>query len=712
MAAGTTGKSGRTAAPSTRATSSRGSAIRSACRQSGGQLCWYSTHYSSTCGTELVSGGGSMPNIHRERIARWAERTLAEQRQLTPDQRRFLAGLLTVRGWHVLVDRGSPMPDRIAAFALGRTGVFALVFCDALPSSTDVLKIRGDAEQTFARFVVGGAQFVPHSVDIVLLMPRGSRAAAEGRYLVVDETSFVETVTHRAKRMRAERVSELAATAAEKLNTHNYLCADDAPQAEAVDGGGLFDQDDLRADARTAALARPFSDWMTFLDPEQLSLVHTTFTGPARFSGPAGTGKSVVALHRMAHFAKRSPGRLLFTTFVRSLPTYHERGFAQLAPHAVDRAQFKGLHAWATAFLRRRRVEFDLDNAVIKDAFSKAWRGAGRVLDRVEGTDRGYWKDEIDRVIKGRRVTDLVTYKRVKRVGREGISLRSSHRQFVWEHLYLPYQEVLDAQQVHDFNDVISLAVDELRARPLDSTEAYSMVVVDEVQDFTLTQLQLVHQIAGGDSDAQLLLVGDGQQQVYAGGCTLSEAGIPLAGGRGRVLRTNYRNREAVLRYSQRIDAGNTVDDLDGGAGVILRDSDPTLSDGHAEDVHVSRRDIDRLLPRAIREAEIQPDSEVAVVVNWPNEVFRYLRVLRRAGIDAIALENDDGSQVGPVKVGTVRRAKGMDFAAVFHITEEPPSDLAELSGGARDRAEMLARQLLVATSRARDYLWVAYLSD
>ncbi|MFC9665584.1 UvrD-helicase domain-containing protein [Nocardia sp. NPDC127606] len=590
--------------------------------------------------------------------------------------------------------------------------MFALVFTDTLPSSVDVLKIRSEAERTFAKSVVGGSQFVPHSLDIMLLMPRGSRAASDGRYLVVDETSFVDTLTHREKRMRAERVSELAATAAEKLSAHRYLCADDAPAAETVDAGGLFDQDDLRVDARTAALARPFSDWMTFLDPDQLSLVHTTFTGPARFSGPAGTGKSVVALHRMAHFAKRNPGRLLFTTFVKSLPAYHERGFAQLAPHAVDRAEFKGLHAWATAFLRRRRVKFELDNATIKEAFSQAWRGASGVLDRVEGTDRGYWKDEIDRVIKGRRITDLLTYKRVRRVGREGISLRSSSRQFVWETLYQPYQEFLDARNIHDFNDVISLAVDELRARPLDSTEAYAMVVVDEVQDFTLAQLQLVHQIAGGDSESQLLLVGDGQQQVYAGGCTLSEAGIPLAGGRGRILRTNYRNREAVLRYSQRIDAGNAVDDLDGGVGVILRDSDPTLSDGRADDVHVSRREVDRLLPLALRNAPLAPSSEIAVIVNWPNQVYRYLRVLRRAGFDAISMENYDGSQVGPIKVGTVRRAKGMDFAAVFHITEEPPTDLGALSGGARDRAEMLARQLLVATSRARDYLWVAYLSD
>ncbi|WP_040689044.1 UvrD-helicase domain-containing protein [Nocardia vinacea] len=653
-----------------------------------------------------------MANIHRERVARWAERTLSEQRQLTSAQRRFLAGLLTVRGWHLLVERGTPRSDRAAAFAVGRTGVFALVFAESVPDSATIGKIRKNAEESFARLALGGTQFVPYSVELVLLVPDTKHFLADGRFLVADEAGFVGILVRGDQRMRAQRADELAATAAAKLSSHQWLRADDAPESESVDAGSLFDEVDLRSDARDVALARPFGDWMTFLDPDQLSLVHATFNGPARFSGPAGTGKSVVALHRMAHFAKRNPGRLLFTTFVKTLPSYHELGFRRLAPYAADRAKFTGLHAWTTAFLRSRGIDFNLDEGAINTALAKAWQGARDVLDRVEGTDHGYWTDEIDRVIKGRGISEPERYETVKRTGREGISLHSNKRKYVWEHWYTPYQQGLEARGAHDFNDVIAVAVDELKQRPLDNTEDFAMVVVDEVQDFTLRQLELVHQIAGGDVDAQLLLVGDGQQQVYAGGCTLSEAGIPLAGGRGRVLRKNYRNRQAVLRYSQCIEAGNTVDDLDGGAGVILRDSESTLPGGQALDVRVGRRDIDRALPQAIRDASLPSSAEIAVIVNWPKEASRYLQVLRRAGFPAISLEHYDGSQVGPIKVGTVRRAKGMDFAAVFHITEEPPADPTQLSGGDRDRADMLARQLLVATSRPRDYLWVAYLTD
>ncbi|GGK62184.1 UvrD-helicase domain-containing protein [Nocardia camponoti] len=653
-----------------------------------------------------------MANIHRERIARWAEQQLAEQRHLPPQQRRLLTGLLTTPGWHLLLSPRPPSASRVAAYALSRTGVFALTFVATPPSPETLLTIRREAEQTFARLSISGTQFVPHSIELVFLVPYGSRITAAGRYLVANETNFVHILSRRDNRMRTERVAELATAAAEILNSWQWLSWGDAPRTETIESTGLFAAEDIAADARLAALRKPFSDWMTFLDPEQLPHVTATFTGPARISGPAGTGKSVVALHRMAHFVKRNSGRVLFTTFVKTLPAYHRRGFARLAPDAANRAVFLGLHAWAMKFLNHRGVEFNLDTDVVDVAFKHAWTRSGKVLGNVKDTDIGYWRDEISRVIKGRGIATKDVYKRVPRKGRDGISLVAARREYVWENWYLPYQRTLDKAGAHDFDDIIALAVAEITARPLDSTENFAMVVVDEVQDFTLMQLRLVHLIAGGGPDAQLLLVGDGQQQVYAGGCTLSEAGISLAGARGRVLRKNYRNCEAVLTYSQRIEASNAVDDLDGGAGIALRDSPPVLPGGRVVDMHVARHEVDGLLPNAIRAADLPPDAEVAVIVNFASEAARYLRVLQRAGFSTRALEAYDGSQVHEIKVGTVHRAKGMDFAAVFHVTDEPPTELSRLTGGARDRAEMLARQLLVATSRARDYLWVAYVVD
>lgn len=649
-----------------------------------------------------------MANIRRERRLRAAEQALAEQAHLSSPERRVLTGILATEDWHLLTRRGTRRPGHPTAFAIGPTGVFAVVFAATAPDAAELGDLRKHAEEPLVRLAAADFRFVPHMVEIVVVLPGRVRAESDGRVHVVDEAGLLDTLIRRERRFKPVRAAQLAASSVDKfIRLQLDLPATDEP----TDLAGLFSETDLNEAERAAALARPFSDWMTFLDPTQLTLVQTTFTGPARISGPAGTGKSVVALHRMAHWAKRHPGRLLFTTFVKTLPTFHERGFARLAPRAVDRAVFTGLHAWTVKFLGERGVSFNLDEKAIDAALAEAWRGVRNTLDKVEGTDFGYWHDEIDRVIKGRGLPSVEAYKQVQRRGREGISLHGKRREFVWKNWYEPYQRALATRGAHDYNDLISLAVEELRARPLTERESFDLVVVDEVQDFTLCQLQLVYEIAGARTDSLLLLVGDGQQEVYAGGCTLSEAGIPLLGGRGRVLRTNYRNRAAILDYARRIEASDTVDDLDGGTGVVLRDSDSTLPDGEVVEEHLTRYQAESALPKAIQAANLT-GADIAVIVPYRSYISRYLTILRRAGFPAIPLEHYDGTQSTDIKVGTIHRAKGMDFTAVFLLTKQPPTNLADLAPATRDQAELQARQHLVAASRARDYLWVGLLTD
>ncbi|WP_280317209.1 UvrD-helicase domain-containing protein [Nocardia wallacei] len=653
-----------------------------------------------------------MPDINRERRRRWIEQRLAAVPNLTAEQRRFLSIPLMERHWHVLIDRTTPRNDRPRAFAVGPTGVYALVFTEQVSDREWLRGIRIRAEEVFAGVAAGRSHYVPHMLEVMLLMPRAVHVAAHDPFVSVDESTMRHALRSGENTLSTRWIGHIAATVAGRSDRFDWIDAEAAPAAEPVVSEGLLDVTELREDERSKMLGRPFQEWMTFLDPDQIGLVNVNFNGPARFSGPAGTGKSVVALHRMARFAKLNPGRLLFTSFVKTLPSYHESAFLRLAPQATDRAEFIGLHAWTMRFLKRRGVTYRVgDDEVYEDAFARAWSKARHVLGRINDTDYQYWKDEVGRVIKGRGLRTVEQYQAVGRAGREGVALGPNQRADVWTLFYEPYQARLAERGIVDFNDVISQAVAELRDRPLDDSEDYALVVVDEVQDFTLLELTLVHHIADGGPEAQLLLVGDGQQQVYAGGCKLSEAGIPLPGGRGRVLRTNYRNRAAVLRFAQRVEAGNTVDDLDGGPGFVLRDSDAVLPGGNAVEKVVRRADIDAELVRAIQESGFA-DSDVAVIVGNRRDALHYQRLLEGAGLPVLPLDRYDGSQHARIKVGTVHRAKGMDFAAVFHITEKQQKPLTELTGGARDRAELLTRQALVAMSRPRDYLWVAYLTD
>jgi superfamily I DNA/RNA helicase len=213
--------------------------------------------------------------------------------------------------------------------------------------------------------------------------------------------------------------------------------------------------------------------------------------------------------------------------------------------------------------------------------------------------------------------------------------------------------------------------------------------------------LRLAERLAGSGPNG-LLLVGDGQQQVYPGGWRLSDTDIPVRG-RSEVLRVNYRNAARVLALAGRMDAVNQVDDIDGPATVTLREADWRHEDGS---VH-TWRGIDGELPdalvQAVRELPVPP-GEAAVIAFTRGEAERYARTLGRAGIEVQSLADYDGRPSPLLKLGTVHQAKGLEFRAAL-VPRLPQRDTAD-SGGARERAELVERQRLVAVTRAREHVW------
>ena len=63
------------------------------------------------------------------------------------------------------------------------------------------------------------------------------------------------------------------------------------------------------ADELERALDYPWEQWTIFLHPAQRATVEREYNGPARVTGSAGTGKTVVALHRAVHLAREPSGR-------------------------------------------------------------------------------------------------------------------------------------------------------------------------------------------------------------------------------------------------------------------------------------------------------------------------------------------------------------------------------------------------------------------
>src|SRR3546814_14156524 len=78
--------------------------------------------------------------------------------------------------------------------------------------------------------------------------------------------------------------------------------------------------------------------------PDQRSVVQQRYSGPARVRGSAGTGKTVVALHRAAELAQRynddSELPILFTTFIKTLPLVFEQLYDRLPNAVPNRVRF------------------------------------------------------------------------------------------------------------------------------------------------------------------------------------------------------------------------------------------------------------------------------------------------------------------------------------------------------------------------------------
>jgi hypothetical protein len=171
-------------------------------------------------------------------------------------------------------------------------------------------------------------------------------------------------------------------------------------------------------EALKEVMAKPIEDWMIFLHPDQAKLTQRPFSGPARVRGAAGTGKTVVALHRAKHLAETYGEKVLFTTYVTNLPKVFGQLFTRLAPELEGQVEFVNLHAWAYRFVKKHGSPFEIDTQQAYSAYNEAYkRVAGNDPD-LEGLGWAYLREELDWVIKGRGLTALEDYLALPRTGR------------------------------------------------------------------------------------------------------------------------------------------------------------------------------------------------------------------------------------------------------------------------------------------------------
>ena len=470
-------------------------------------------------------------------------------------------------------------------------------------------------------------------------------------------------------------------------------------------------------------LAAPIEEWMIFLHPDQRTLVGRRFAGPARVSGSAGTGKTVVALHRAAALAKRfrnsprpagSPPPVLFTTFIKNLPPVFENLYRRLPTAVEGTVEFINVDRLAARFCReaeaRPALNLDAVDAAFDDALAAVIR-LGTPLHRA-GLTRGYLRDEVTAVLKGRGIDTLNEYQNVERTGRR-TRFTAAMREQTWA-LREAWDERLAERGVEDFPDVVRRARDLARDR---SEPRYRAAIVDESQDLTLVGLQFIRALvngAGPEGRDALLLVGDHAQKIYPGGFTLVQAGVDIRG-RSAVLRVNYRNTRPIIDAAMACAGSEQIDD-DEGMGRARADAAHEALRGGPRPVLVRVGDaaaqvafvVDEV--RRLTSAGNVAEGDIGVFAPDRYRAQQALKGLREADLRCQSLNQFDGRPNDAIKVDTFHRAKGLEFKAVFLLGTAAfprPRTAQQTDAEYDEQRAMQVSQLFVAMTRARDRLFV-----
>ncbi|MGF1614203.1 MAG: UvrD-helicase domain-containing protein [Gammaproteobacteria bacterium] len=464
-------------------------------------------------------------------------------------------------------------------------------------------------------------------------------------------------------------------------------------------------------------LNAPLEKWRVFLHPSQRRLVEGAKKGPVRVLGGAGTGKTVVAMHRAKWLAENLPtdaGKILFTTFTKNLATDIEQNVSAIcSPAQMARLEVTNLDSWVVRFLRKRKYAYQLAFGEDTGAY---WQRALDVKPSTPDLPDAFYREEWERVVQPQGIEKSEQFMRASRLGR-GTRLNRAQRVAIWPVLeeYRNQLALAGRREISDaYGDAAALLQHEALPAP------YAAVVVDEAQDMGPQAFRLLRaMVPEGAND--LFIVGDGHQRIYGRNkVVLSQCGINIRG-RSQKLRINYRTTEEIRRWAVGLLEGKPIDDLDGG-----RDSNDvykSLTRGDPPQVRVFRdqgEQAEFLRQFLLSERDSGTAlSHICVVARTNSELDGIEQNLVRADIPVSRInpKEPDRSRQDGVRLATMHRVKGLEFDTVIlaSVNERlvPLAHVLAAKGDAveQQQADIEERALVyVAVTRAkRQALVLAY---
>lgn len=452
-------------------------------------------------------------------------------------------------------------------------------------------------------------------------------------------------------------------------------------------------------------MAEPLEKWRVFLHPTQRKIVTRNYSGATRVLGTAGTGKTVVAMHRAKQLAGicESKERILFTTYTANLASDIRENLRKICSiEELRRIEVTNLDSWMATFLREQdyRAEIIYDDKALS-LWEEAIASAGETL----GFPPNFYADEWNRVIVANEAFSLPLYVKAPRIGR-GTRLDRKKRLQIWK-VIEAYQRLMKERNVRDVNMAMYECCTILAKMPQEML--YKHVIVDEGQDFSASAFRLLRALAGKEHPNDLFIVGDSHQRIYKNKATLSKCGINVRG-RSSVLKINYRTTEEIRKSAFGILNGLSFDDLD--ENVDPGDKCQSLTHGQAPIVksfNDAGAEFEYLLNEVNKlNADGVPLNDICIVARTHKLLADYIANFTRKGIHSFEIKRskpDDRSLDG-LRMATMHRVKGLEFKYVFIVAVNnrivPLASAIDHSDSVSKQESLTAEKCLLYVSMTR----------
>ena len=409
----------------------------------------------------------------------------------------------------------------------------------------------------------------------------------------------------------------------------------------------------------------PLDKWRVFLHPSQKRLVDKDFSGPARVSGEAGTGKTVVAMHRAKYLLGKDK-RVLFTTFTANLVGDIETNIMKiLSLQEAKKLDVKGIDSVIISYLKAKgknaSIEYD------EDKLLNYWDKSIELANVDLELDSSFYMEEWRKIATVMDNLTVEKYISIPRVGR-GIRLDRGQRLKVW-HVFEEYMSLIENDKKMDIDYATYRAREILRSNP---EVPYDSIIIDEGQDISSNAYKFLRQYAGEEHENDIFVVGDSHQRIYKNKAVLSKCGINIKG-RSSLLKINYRTTEETRKYAFSFLNGINFDDVDSEYSgfnkcqSLTHGEPPVIQNFNTYNeqlVYVSN-EIKKLIDNGVHY------EDICIVSRTHKQIELASKELNKNGIPSYEINSnkeDNDSEPG-VRIATMHRVKGLEFRYVFAIS-------------------------------------------